>query len=178
MTANRTSRIGRMSLTTMTAARQQRKRRLLLVALAVLGSIIILPLRQPFAQPLVLNPESGLAISGFDPVAYFSENAPRFGRSELELSQGGGVWRFRNEGNRAAFADHPEVYTPRFGGFDPVAVARGASVPGHPLIWAVVGERLYFFYDDNARKAFLAEPARIIDTAERKWPTVSRTAGR
>ena len=37
------------------------------------------------------------------------------------------VWRFRNEGNRAAFAEHPEVYLPRFGGYDPVTIARGVS---------------------------------------------------
>ena len=73
------------------------------------------------------------------------------------------VWRFRNEGNRAAFAEHPEVYTPRFGGYDPVAIARGASVPGHPLFWSVTGERLYLFYSAEARAAFLAEPGNIIE---------------
>jgi len=165
----------------MTAARPQRKQRLVLVALAVgcglLSGIMTLQPGPASADPLVVNVGSGLAISGFDPVAYFSENAPRFGRADLELNQGGGVWRFRNEGNRAAFSDHPEVYTPRFGGYDPVAVARGASVPGHPQIWAILGERLYFFYDDQARAAFLAEPGRIIDTAERKWPAVARSAG-
>jgi hypothetical protein len=55
----------------------------------------------------------------------------------------GAVWRFRNEGNRAAFAEHPEVYLPRFGGYDAVAIARGVSVPGHPLFWTITGERLY-----------------------------------
>ena len=96
----------------------------------------------------------------------------------MELSHGGTVWRFRNEGNRAAFSDHPEVYRPRFGGYDPVAIARGASVPDHPLFWLVVGERLYLFYDAKARAAFAAQPSRIIETAERKWPVVARTIGR
>ena len=73
---------------------------------------------------------TGLAISGFDPVAYFTDGKPVFGRPDLELSLGGAVWRFRNVGNRAAFADHPEIYRPRFGGYDPVAVARGALGAG------------------------------------------------
>ena len=98
------------------------------------------------------------------------------GRAGLELSLGGAVWQFRNEGNRAAFAEHPEVYMPRFGGYDPVAIARGVSVPGHPLIWAVVGERLYLFYDADARAAFLADPGRILVAAERKWPALARTS--
>ncbi len=82
------------------------------------------------------------------------------GEPHLELTQNGTVWRFLNEGNRAAFADHPEVYTPRFGGYDPVAIDRGVSVPGNSLIWAVAGDRLYLFYDDKARTEFLANPGR------------------
>ena len=125
---------------------------------------------------LVVNAGTGLAISGFDPVAYFTDKAAKMGRAELELSLAGAVWRFRNEGDRAAFAEHPEVYMPQFGGYDPVAIARGASVPGHPLFWSVTGERLYLFYSAEARAAFLADPGRIVDSATRKWPTVARTA--
>ena len=80
-----------------------------------------------------------LVIKGYDPVAYFTEGKPVSGRPELELSLSGTVWLFRNEGNRAAFAAHPEVYTPQFGGYDSVAIMRGASVPGHPLVWVVAG---------------------------------------
>ena len=88
------------------------------------------------------------------------------------------IWRFQNEGNRAAFAAHPEVYMPRFGGYDPVAIARGTSVEGHPLFWVVIAERLYLFYDAEARAAFLAEPRAILDRATRKWPAVARTIDR
>jgi hypothetical protein len=93
------------------------------------------------------------------------------------LNKDGTVWRFSNEGNRGAFDLHPEVYAPRFGGNDPVAVGHDRSVPGHPLFWAVVGQRLYFFYSEKTRLAFLAEPGRIIAAAERKWPDVARGLG-
>ena len=129
-------------------------------------------------DPIVVNAHTGLAISGFDPVAYFTDGKPRIGRTELELRADGMVWRFYNEGNRAAFADHPEVYAPRFGGYDPVAIARGVSVPGHPMFWAVTGERLYLFYSAEARTTFLADPGRILDAAERKWPIVTRSIAR
>ena len=163
----------------MTAARPQRKSHLALVGF-VLACGILAPLVSlaATADPTVVNSHTGLAISGFDPVAYFTEGKPKFGRPDMELSLDGAVWRFRNEGNKAAFTDHPEVYSPRFGGYDPVAVARGASVPGHPLFWVVVGGRLYLFYDAKARAAFVAEPGRIIESAERKWPAVARTIGR
>ncbi len=75
----------------------------------------------------------------------------RSGRAELELRYGGAIWRFRNEGNRAAFAADPDIYMPRFGGYDPVAVARGAATPGHPELWLIAEQRLYLFYSAEAR---------------------------
>ena len=166
----------------MTAARQPGKSALALWGLIglALGGGIFAPSTCQAApdERTVVNVNTGLAISGFDPVAYFTEGGPKLGRPDVELSQGGTVWRFRNEGNRAAFAGHPDVYTPRFGGYDPVAIARGTSVPGHPLVWAVVGERLYLFYSEPARAAFVADPGRVIQAAERKWPGVARAIGR
>lgn len=124
---------------------------------------------------VIVDRNSGLGLSGFDPVAYFTDKKPKFGKPELEFSRSGVIWRFANEGNRAAFADDPDVYTPRYGGYDPVAIARGVSVPGHPLFWAVAGGKLYLFYSDAARLAFVADPGRYIEAAERKWPEVART---
>jgi hypothetical protein len=166
----------------MTAARHPGKSRQAIWALVglVLCAAVFAPRYSQAAadERTVVNSNTGLAISGFDPVAYFTDGAPKVGRPEMELRQGGVVWRFRNEGNRAAFAGHPEVYRPRFGGYDPVAIARGTSVPGHPMVWAVVGERLYLFYNEAARAAFMADPGRVIEAATRKWPQVARTLSR
>lgn len=166
---------------TMTPARHPRKSRLLLAVVLGLALPCIIAGNargQDGVDRAIVNARTGLALSGFDPVAYFTDKAAISGVSEYEYSSGGVIWRFANEGNRAAFVDNPEVYAPRFGGYDPVAVARGASVPGHPLIWSVTGNRLYLFYNDAARLAFLADAGRIIDTAERKWPEVARTTAR
>lgn len=160
----------------MTAARQPEKPGFPALA-AVLA--LFLALAAPVsADPLVVNADTGLALSGFDPVAYFTDRKPQAGRADLELSHDGAVWRFRNVGNRDAFRDHPGAYAPRFGGYDPVGVARNRSVAGNPLVWAIVGERLYLFYSDADREAFLAAPARVLETAERNWPEVTRTIGR
>jgi hypothetical protein len=151
----------------------------LALGLAVVGAGLILPpVVRSAAGPVEVNSKTGLAISGFDPVAYFTDGKPEMGRAGLELSLGGAVWQFTNEGNRAAFAEHPDVYMPRFGGYDPVAVARGTTVPGHPLIWALTGQRLYLFYDAKARDTFLADPGRIIVAAERKWQAIAKGLGR
>jgi hypothetical protein len=168
----------------MTSPRRQRKAFLglaMLAGLALSGGHLAALATFAAAAPAdrtLMDSHTGLAISGFDPVAYFTDGAAKAGRPDLELSQSGAVWRFRNEGNKAAFAEHPDVYMPQFGGYDPVAIARGASVPGHPLFWAVAGKRLYLFYSDQARAAFVADPGRLIEAAERKWPDVARTIGR
>ena len=126
------------------------------------------------AAPVVVDPQNGVAINGFDPVAYFTDAKAQPGRAEMEFRQAGVTWRFRNEGNRAAFADDPEVYMPQFGGYDPVAIARGVSVPGHPMVWMVHGQRLYLFYDKQARAEFAAATRSILEQAEYKWPEVQR----
>jgi hypothetical protein len=158
----------------MSAAR--RKTRILLLVLGIcLGAGFAAPVWSAVSGPIVTDPQTGLAIDGFDPVAYFTGEGPAQGREAHEYKLAGVTWRFRSEGNRAAFADHPDVYVPQFGGFDPVAIGRGVSVPGHPLSWVVVGERLYLFYDAKARAEFIEAPRRAIEAARRQWPDVRRT---
>lgn len=157
----------------MTVARQHAKRR----TVAVLCGLW-LAAGSAAAEPLVINPDTGLALSGFDPIAYLADGRAEIGRPDLELSRDGAVWRFANPGNREAFAAHPEVYRPRFGGYDCIAIAADRSVPGHPLFWAVSDARLYLFYSAEHRDAFLADPGRAIAAAERHWPAVERTIAR
>ena len=126
-------------------------------------------------EQVVVDWHTGLAISGFDPVAYFTKGAPEQGQAAFECTFAGVVWRFRNSGNREAFIADPDVYVPRFGGYDLVALARGVSTPGNPRYWLVVEERLYLFFDGDSRAAFAAEPERFVAEAEEQWPQVLRT---
>jgi hypothetical protein len=126
-------------------------------------------------EQIAVDHRTGVAIAGFDPVAYFVDKAAELGQHEFEHPFGGAIWRFRNEGNRAAFIADPEVYMPRFGGYDPVGVARGVAVAGDPRLWLIVGERLYLFYSIEARVTFAADVEQAVATAERRWPAVQRT---
>ena len=96
-------------------------------------------------ERVIVNRYTGLAIEGYDPVAYFADARAEPGRPEFEASEAGAVWRFRNEGNRASFVAHPEIYGPQFGGYDPIDLARGVTYAGNPRFWLVVGQRLYLF---------------------------------
>lgn len=126
-------------------------------------------------ERIVVDPNSGLAIYGYDPVSYFTDNAAKLGRADLELKHAGAAWRFYNEGNREAFAKHPQVYMPQYGGHDPVAIAGNVARAGHPDVWAIHKGRLFLFYSDDARRQFDADPAHTVIQADANWPQVSLT---
>ncbi len=126
-------------------------------------------------ERIVVDWHTGLAIDGYDPVAFFTDGKPAQGSADLELRQGDVVWRFINVGNRAAFAATPDVYMPQYGGYDPVGVARGLAVAGNPNVWMITGQRLFLFYDSARRQKFAVDPNRVIASADRKWPEVQHT---
>jgi hypothetical protein len=134
--------------------------------------------RAATTERVVVNRFSGLAIEGYDPVAYFVEGRAMVGLAEFEVSQAGAVWRFRNEGNRASFIAHPEIYGPQFGGYDPIDLARGVTYPGNPKFWLVTGERLYLFGREQNRDAFAADPERLLGEAMMRWPALEQGLAR
>jgi hypothetical protein len=132
------------------------------------------PAEAATTERLVVNRYSGLAIEGFDPVAYFVDASPKLGLPNYEASEAGAVWRFRNEGNRASFIAHPEIYGPQFGGYDPVDLARGVTVAGNPWFWLISGQRLFLFGREENRDAFAADPERSRREASLRWPTLQQ----
>ena len=163
----------------MTTARRKRKQYCAWLAacggLALFLAINVLVSRAFATDRIVVDWHSGLAIGGYDPVAFFTDGKPMAGSEELEMRYGGAIWRFCNPGNRAAFAARPDVYMPRYGGYDPLGVAHGVAVAGNPNVWLVAGERLFLFYDRSRLEKFAADPDRVTGSADRKWPDVQRT---
>jgi len=145
-----------------------------------LGALAWLPsvARAATTERVIVNRFSGLAIEGFDPVAYFTDACPKIGVADFEASEAGAVWRFRNEGNRASFVAHPDIYGPQFGGYDPTDVARGVTVAGNPRFWLISGQRLYLFGREETRNAFAADPQRLLRKANQRWPGLEETLAR
>ena len=129
-------------------------------------------------ERVIVNRYTGLAIEGFDPVAYFVDARPRIGLPDFEASQAGVVWRFRNEGNRASFVAHPDIYGPQFGGYDPIDLARGVTYAGNPRFWLISEQRLYLFGREESRDAFAADPKRFLPDAGARWPAIEKTLAR
>lgn len=147
----------------------------MLAALLLVAAAVGIGPRTPSAattERVVTDHHSGLAIYGIDPVAYFTDRKPVEGRPEFEFRHSGAVWRFDNEGNRTAFAADPDVYMPRYGGYDPVGIGRGLATAGYPSLWVIFDERLYLFYTAKARETFIASPYAVIASASARWSTV------
>jgi len=126
------------------------------------------------SERIVRDPLSGLALYGYDPVAYFVDKAASPGDAEYEFRYAGLVWRFRSEANRAAFARSPELYVPEFGGYDPIAVADGIPVEGHPAYFAVHEQKLFLFAREESLAKFVANPENLSEAAAKAWPSVQK----
>ena len=165
----------------MTAQRQESYRKGPGAALfAVLVAVFALigpdrPAQGSTTERIVVNRYSGVAIEGFDPVAYFADEKAVRGLPDFEAAEAGAVWRFRNASNRDAFVANPEIYGPQFGGYDPVDVARGVAYAGNPRFFLVTGQRLYLFGREESRNAFAANPAKFLKDARVRWPRLQNT---
>jgi YHS domain-containing protein len=145
-------------------------------ALAALAAVLAVApvLSRSAYPPLVVDPATGLAIFGYDPVAYFVDGEARPGDPKHEAVWQGATWRFVNTGNRAAFLDHPEVYSPAYGGYGALSVARGLTTAGKPVHFALHEGTLYFFYSTVNRHIWLDSPGAFVEQASRNWRTLAQ----
>jgi hypothetical protein len=122
---------------------------------------------------VVTDPSTGLALFGYDPVAYHTEQAARPGLAAHETRFDDRVWRFVSAANKAAFEADPLVYIPLFGGHDGHSVGQGTLTKGAPTTFALIGGRLVLFRTEKDRDLFAADPA-IRQKARENWPQVVR----
>lgn len=106
------------------------------------------------SQSIVVDPLSGAAMNGFDPISYFTEELPLRGRPDFEVVWQDVSWFFSSEGNMQIFINAPEVYAPQFGGHGVMSLSRGFLSDGNPMIYQVLDNRLYLFYSFPNRDAF------------------------
>jgi YHS domain-containing protein len=119
-----------------------------------------------------VNTASGVAIGGYDPVAYFTDGRPVRGSRRHRLAWNGAFWFFASEEHQDAFAAGPEKYAPRYGGFCAYGVAQNAKVKIDPQAWSIVDGRLYLNYDTRVQHIWVQDKARYIGEADRNWPAL------
>jgi YHS domain-containing protein len=113
---------------------------------------------------------TGIALKGYDAVAYFKEGRPIRGRDEFRYDWMGAKWYFATAENRDEFARDPGKYAPQYGGYCSWAVSRGYTANIDPEAWKIVGGKLYLNYSKDVQKTWEADIPGNITKADENWP--------
>lgn len=114
----------------------------------------------------------GVAVAGYDPVAYFTQNKPVKGKPSIALNHAGAQWHFSSVANRDAFKANPAKYAPQYGGYCAYAVSQGYTAKGEPEVWKIVDGKLYLNFSKGVQKTWERDIPGYIESAETNWPSV------
>lgn len=122
------------------------------------------------AAPVYTARNSQVAVSGHDPVAYFTDGVPTKGDEAFATTHNGAEYRFASQENLDTFLGDPDRYAPQFGGYCAWAVSQGYTAPGNPDNWAVVDGKLYLNYNTEVQNTWNADRETLIPAARTNWP--------
>ena len=112
---------------------------------------------------------SGVAIRGYDTVAYFTEGAPVEGSEEFTAEWQGATWRFASAEHLDLFEADPERYAPQYGGYCAYGVAQDGLVKIEPENWTILDDKLYLNYDDDVQALWEEDVPGFIEQADAKF---------
>jgi YHS domain-containing protein len=141
---------------------------ILALAAAAVGPGTALAAKPPIYTPAL----SRVAVGGYDVVAYFTLGRPTRGADAFQTEWRGATWKFATAGNLAKFKADPVAYAPRYGGYCAWAVANGYTAKGDPLIWKIVGGRLYLNYNAEIQGRWNRDIPGLIRKGDGYWPKV------
>ena len=111
----------------------------------------------------------GLAIRGFDTVAFYTAESALRGDPKYAFAWRGATWYFSSEANMEKFKANPDAYAPQFGGYCSYAVSHGYTADGDPQQWKIVDGKLYLNYNQKAKEAWEKEQEKFIKDGEKFW---------
>lgn len=145
---------------------------------AFLALVLVLALVSAFLRPVhaetaeFFAPE-GVALAGFDPVAYFEEGRAVHGNGAFVLKWRGAMWHFASAEAMEAFEMNPGAYAPQYGGHCALAAAEGSVTPSDPEVFLIHEGRLYLIASGGGRAAFSQDLAGHIARADANWKALT-----
>ena len=119
------------------------------------------------------NVEKKVAVSGYDPVAYFKPGKAIKGKKELALTYEGVVYYFSSKENKELFAKNPSSYEPQYGGWCAFAMGDyGKKVEVNPETFKITDGKLYLFYNaflTNTLKSWNNDEKNLKSKADVNW---------
>ena len=143
-----------------------------IIAAASFLFVIAMPLHAEAKSEIYKN-WRGIAIKGYDPVAFHKAGKPAEGSSKFELEWKDAKWRFASAEHRDVFRADPTKYAPQYGGYCAWAVAQGTTAGVDPEnAWKIVDGRLYLNYSVEVKKKWEMDIPGNIKKADANWPGV------
>lgn len=136
----------------------------------ILGITVLTAGLQGATVEPVNKDRAGVALKGYDPVAYFQQARPVKGCSQYTHSWMGATWQFASSADRDLFAANPEKYTPQFGGYCSWAVSRNHTADVDPQAWKIIDGKLYLNYNREVQKKWEQDVEQRIEAARKNWP--------
>lgn len=144
---------------------------MLIIVLGAAVAVSIVACEPVQVAPANKTPE-GIAIKGYDPVAYFLDGKPVKGSDEFTHLWRGAVWKFSSARHRDLFAGDPEKFAPRYGGYCAFAVSIGKTADIDPDAWTIVDGKLYLNLDTKTRKLWEQDIPGNIRKGDENWPRI------
>ncbi len=128
------------------------------IIVVVIGAFLVVNKVSPVSWGMWgnYNSSSGVALKGYDPVAYFQNQEATPGSEEFSLDWGGATWQFVDADSKALFEKDPDTYAPQFGGYCSFAVGKGFTADISPDAWHINAGKLYLFADKKVREEWVA----------------------
>jgi YHS domain-containing protein len=121
--------------------------------------------------------KSGIAIEGYDPVAFFTQNRPVKGNPQFESKYNGARYLFVSAEDKSTFDANPAKYEPQFGGFCAYGVSQGHTAPVKIEAFQIVNGRLIMQYDLSVKKEFNKDQQENLQKADKNWPAIVTKEG-
>jgi len=115
----------------------------------------------------------GLALEGYDPVAYFTDGEPTKGSPEHTATFDGATYRFTSAEHLAAFEAEPERYLPAYGGYCAFGAAMGRKFDGDPEVWEIVGDQLYLNLNADVQERWEGDIPGFTENADHNWTLIA-----
>ena len=143
------------------------------VSLRLLTSLLLVVVAPPAFAGEYFE-KDGVAISGYDPVAYFVEMKPIEGSPEFHAEYQGSIFYFSTAANRDTFAANPDKFAPQYGGYCAFGLAKGYKAVTDPAAFTVVENKLYLNYSEAVRSRWKSNIPGYVRTADANWPDVRK----
>ncbi len=121
---------------------------------------------------LVNKTADGLAINGYDTVAYHTLKTATRGKPEFEYIWKGAEWLFDSAENRDRFAADPDAFAPEYGGYCAYSVAEGKPKSSDPDTWKIVDGKLYLIQSGEIKVIWESDQDGLLKRSDENWNEV------